>query len=440
MVVHVNSLSIAADGPRMSAGCRREWSRALICDTPWSWSSGHGSDGSEVELDGLSVFSSLKDSMVPSGTWRRIPLLYLRSVRATTNGAAGHGVLVGSQGGRSLLSGTVFCIGSTEGCGHFPFRSFLFLTSDRCRVQCYEYPSCPDVVKPKCYQACSEAPREEVAYVTCTYRETGIDQPDFLATIDLNPRSPYYCQVIHRLPVPNLKDELHCSGWSTDRSSSICFDNITTKKNKLILPGLISSRIYVVDVGTQCRAPTVCKMIEPVDVFWKCNKGHLSVVHSLPNGDILIANMGDAAGRGKGGFIVLDGETFELKGNWEHECEVPPTGYDFWYQPRHNVLISTAGMVPRIAGRGFNPDDLKKGEGTRMQALGQSSAGSWPDADKLTVWVADGERGQAERVQVHPSPGLPSPPDSLLLLLLLRGLRAPPECVESVLPYPHAVL
>lgn len=103
------------------------------------------------------------------------------------------------------------------------------------------------------------------------------------------------------------------------------------------------------------------QMIEPVDVFWKCNKGHLSVVHSLPNGDILIANMGDAAGRGKGGFIVLDGDTFELKGNWEHECEAPPTGHDFWYQPRHNVLISTAGMVPRIAGRGFNPDDLKKG-------------------------------------------------------------------------------
>ncbi|XP_031412775.1 LOW QUALITY PROTEIN: methanethiol oxidase-like, partial [Meleagris gallopavo] len=234
---------------------------------------------------------------------------------------------------------------------------------DRCRVQCYQYPSCPDVVKPKCHQACSEAPKEELAYVTCTYRETCVNQPDFLATIDLNPRSPHYCQVIHRLPVPNLKDELHCSGWSAGK---VCFDNITTKKNKLILPCLISSRIYVVDVGTQCRAPTVCKMIEPVDVFWKCNKGHLSVVHSLPNGDILIANMGDAAGHGKasgatGGFIVLDGETFELKGNWEHECEVPPTGYDFWYQPRHNVLISTAGMVPRIAGRGFNPDDLKKG-------------------------------------------------------------------------------
>uniref|UniRef100_A0A8C9G1W4 Methanethiol oxidase n=1 Tax=Pavo cristatus TaxID=9049 RepID=A0A8C9G1W4_PAVCR len=113
------------------------------------------------------------------------------------------------------------------------------------------------------------APREEVAYVTCTYRETGIDQPDFLATIDLNPRSPYYCQVIHRLPMPNLKDELHCSGWSAGNTGSICFDNITTKKNKLILPGLISSRIYVVDVGTQCRAPTVCKVCGSQTSFWE---------------------------------------------------------------------------------------------------------------------------------------------------------------------------
>nr|XP_013798541.1 PREDICTED: selenium-binding protein 1-like [Apteryx mantelli mantelli] len=229
---------------------------------------------------------------------------------------------------------------------------------DRCRVQCQTYTTCPEAVKGKSSQASSEGPREELAYVTCTYRETGIDQPDFLATIDLNPRSPHYCQVIHRLPMPNLKDELYFSGWN---AGSTCFDNITTRRNKLILPGLISSRIYVVDVGTQCRAPKLCKVIEPVDVFWKCNKGHLSAVHSLPNGDILISNTGDPAGNGKGGFIVLDGETFELKGNWENECGVPPNGHDFWFQPRHNVLISSDGLVPKRAGLGFNPDDLKKG-------------------------------------------------------------------------------
>lgn len=49
----------------------------------------------------------------------------------------------------------------------------------------------------------------------------------------------------------------------------------------------------------------VCRlfqMIEPVDVFWKCNKGYLCIVHSLPNGDVLISNMGDPAGNGKGTF------------------------------------------------------------------------------------------------------------------------------------------
>ncbi|NXM69208.1 SBP1 oxidase, partial [Serilophus lunatus] len=200
--------------------------------------------------------------------------------------------------------------------------------------------------------------REEVAYVTCTYRSTCIDQPDFLATVDLNPRSPCYGQVIHRLPMPNLKDELHSSGWSSGCS---CFGSGPTRRNKLILPSLISSRIYVVDVGTQCRAPKLCKMIEPVDVFWKCNKGYLAVTRSLPNGDVLIANMGDPAGNGKGGFVVLGGENLELKGNWESECEAPPTGCDFCVQPRHNVLVSSAGAVPRRAGRGFDPDDLKKG-------------------------------------------------------------------------------
>lgn len=57
--------------------------------------------------------------------------------------------------------------------------------------------------------------------------------------------------------MPNLKDELHSSGWS---AGCTCFDNITVKRSKLILPCLISSRIYVVDVVSQCRAPRLCKV------------------------------------------------------------------------------------------------------------------------------------------------------------------------------------
>uniref|UniRef100_A0A8B9UBI7 Methanethiol oxidase n=2 Tax=Anas TaxID=8835 RepID=A0A8B9UBI7_9AVES len=203
-----------------------------------------------------------------------------------------------------------------------------------------------------------KGPREEILYVPCIYRNTGRNKPDFLATVDVNPKSPNYCQVIHRLPMPNLGDELHHSGWNT---CSSCFGDTTKKRNRLILPSLISSRIYVVDVGTDPRAPRLFKVVNPEDVFWKCNLGYPHTSHCLGSGEIMISTLGDPAGNGKGGFILLDGETFEIKGNWEKGDKSPPMGYDFWYQPRHNVLISTEWGVPKCLGYGFDPNDLKKG-------------------------------------------------------------------------------
>ncbi|XP_035202382.1 uncharacterized protein LOC118178185 isoform X4 [Oxyura jamaicensis] len=203
-----------------------------------------------------------------------------------------------------------------------------------------------------------KGPREEILYVPCIYRNTGRNKPDFLATVDVNPESPNYCQVIHRLPMPNVGDELHHSGWNT---CSSCFGDTTKKRNRLILPSLISSRIYVVDVGTDPRAPRLFKVVNSEDVFWKCNLGYPHTSHCLGSGEIMISTLGDPAGNGKGGFILLDGETFEIKGNWEKGDKSPPMGYDFWYQPRHNVLISTEWGVPKCLGYGFDPNDLKKG-------------------------------------------------------------------------------
>ncbi|HUE16571.1 MAG TPA: selenium-binding protein SBP56-related protein, partial [Planctomycetaceae bacterium] len=47
-----------------------------------------------------------------------------------------------------------------------------------------------------------KAPRETIAFVTATYVATGRSQPDFLATVDLDPASATYSQVIHRLAIP----------------------------------------------------------------------------------------------------------------------------------------------------------------------------------------------------------------------------------------------
>ena len=62
-----------------------------------------------------------------------------------------------------------------------------------------------------------------------------------------------------------------------------------------------------------------------------------------------------------GGFVLLDGETFEVVGNWEHPGEAAPFGYDFWYQPRHNVMISTEWGAPKALVNGFNPAHVKEG-------------------------------------------------------------------------------
>uniref|UniRef100_A0A7N8Y0B1 Methanethiol oxidase n=1 Tax=Mastacembelus armatus TaxID=205130 RepID=A0A7N8Y0B1_9TELE len=203
-----------------------------------------------------------------------------------------------------------------------------------------------------------KGPREEIVYLPCIYRNTGIQKPDYLATVDVDPKSPTYCQVIHRLPMPNLRDELHHSGWNT---CSSCFGDTSKKRNRLILPSLISSRVYVVDVGTNPRAPEIHKTVEPVDLYWKCGLANPHTSHCLGSGQIMISCLGDPTGNGKGGFILLDGETFEVVGNWEHPGEAAPFGYDFWYQPRHNVMISTEWGAPKALADGFNPAHLKEG-------------------------------------------------------------------------------
>ncbi len=61
-----------------------------------------------------------------------------------------------------------------------------------------------------------------------------------------------------------------------------------------------------------------------------------------------------------GGFILLDGKTFDVVGNWE-KGNGTPFGYDFWYQPRHNVMISSEWGDPNVFLKGFNPAHVAEG-------------------------------------------------------------------------------
>ena len=206
-----------------------------------------------------------------------------------------------------------------------------------------------------------KAPRERLLYVLCLHSGTAVKKPDYLATIDADPDSPGYGKVIHRLPMPKVGDELHHFGWNT---CSSCHGTDRDRRF-LVVPGLRSSRVHVIDTE-DLRAPKMHKVIEPEEIKQKTNLSAPHTVHCLPDGRVMISMLGDAAGNGPGGFLLLD-EAFEVAGRWEKDTKGMRYNYDFWYQPRHNVMVSSEWAAPNTYWGGFNPEDVAAGKyGSRL--------------------------------------------------------------------------
>ncbi|NDH25912.1 MAG: hypothetical protein EBY35_06800 [Rhodobacteraceae bacterium] len=78
-----------------------------------------------------------------------------------------------------------------------------------------------------------KAPREKLLYTIAIYTGTGIQKPDYLATVDADPESATYSQVIHRLEMPGIGDELHHMGWN---ACSSCHDDAAISRKYLLVP------------------------------------------------------------------------------------------------------------------------------------------------------------------------------------------------------------
>jgi methanethiol oxidase len=90
-----------------------------------------------------------------------------------------------------------------------------------------------------------EAPAEELAYVVTL--NTDGDRSDALCVLDVAPKSPTRGQVVGRLDMPKRGDELHHFGWNAC-SSALCPNapHPHVERRYLVVPGLRSSRLYVV--------------------------------------------------------------------------------------------------------------------------------------------------------------------------------------------------
>jgi methanethiol oxidase len=234
------------------------------------------------------------------------------------------------------------------GCGNSPSRAGIADSGDSPECCDRTYASVVDAIK---------SPPETLAYVPGIYTGTGVERPDYLATIDLDITSPTYGKIIHRLSMPHLNDELHHFGWN---SCSSCHGQEGVGRRYIVLPGIASSRIYIVDTLNP-RQPKLHKVIEPEQVKGKSGLSAPHTVHCLASGEIMISMLGKANGEAPGGFLLLD-EDFEIKGRWEHDATGMNFNYDFWYQPRQNVMVSSEWGAPNTVSQGFSPEDVAAGK------------------------------------------------------------------------------
>ena len=201
-------------------------------------------------------------------------------------------------------------------------------------------------------QEALQAPPEEFLYLACLHEGTDVDAPDFIAVVDAERG-----EIVHETPMPNIGDELHHFGWN--RCSSACHG---PDRSHLIVPGFRSSRIHILNVADDPRKPRVEKVIEAGEIARETGYTRPHTVHCMPGENIVISMLGDADGAAAGGFAVIDAQTFEIKGRWESGEHVPLMNYDFWYQPRKNVLVSSEFGEPNHYEHGFNLDDVAAGK------------------------------------------------------------------------------
>lgn len=223
-------------------------------------------------------------------------------------------------------------------------------------------------------EAMQDGDREEILYVACspTNLEESKGHPDVLITLDVQSDSDTYGKVIHQLRMPHVGDEISRLGWNTCMS---CYgEDESASHGMLVVTCLRSSRIYIIDVATDPRAPAIKKVIEDELIRERSGLTSPTTSHCLGFGQVMVSAFDKGEDQcDKGGFFVLDGETLDVKERWDSGHDSNVFCHDFWYQLlTHNVIISSTGWGRR---------DIFNGQTSIKDAISKAS-----DSRNLHVW------------------------------------------------------
>jgi selenium-binding protein 1 len=207
----------------------------------------------------------------------------------------------------------------------------------------------------------TRAPAEKLAYVAALSPD-GNQQPDALLVVDVDPGSEHCGEVIGGVDMPNVGDELHHFGWNAC-SSALCpyAPHPHVERRYLIVPGLRSSRIHVIDTKPDPKRPSIVKVIEADEVAERTGYSRPHTLHCGPDA-IYVSALGAPNGDGPGGIFALDHSSFEPLGRWEIDRGPQYFGYDFGWHLGYDIAVTSEWGTPNMVENGVNPELLLAGK------------------------------------------------------------------------------
>jgi selenium-binding protein 1 len=204
-----------------------------------------------------------------------------------------------------------------------------------------------------------EAPAEKFAYAAMLSGD--FSQPDGLAVVDVDPTSKDFGKVVHTVIMPNKGDEFHHFGWNACSSSlSPMGGHAFLERRYLIIPGMRSSRIYVVDTEGGPTKAKIHKIIEPEEVFAKTGYSRPHTIHCGPEG-VYVSTLGGAGKDGTDGppgIFIMDCESFDVIGRYEIDRGTQDKQYDFWWNLPRDYMVSSEWALPPQFENGIVAEDL----------------------------------------------------------------------------------
>ena len=206
----------------------------------------------------------------------------------------------------------------------------------------------------------ARAPPEKLAYVASF--DPKRQRNDEIAVVDLDSKSLTYGQIVRRVEMPGAGDELHHFGWNAC-SSCLCpnMPHPHVERRYLIVPGIRSSRIHILDTKPDPRNPEIVKVVQPGEIADRTGYSRPHTVHCGPDG-IYISALGNAEGKAPAGILLMDHETFEVLGRWEVDRGSQEFAYDMWWHLGHDTVVTSEWGTPDMFENGLVSELLLGGK------------------------------------------------------------------------------